>query len=491
MSRLHLCILQPAGDLHALGFLDQARYFRYQFRRLGAELSLGKNRLRHDAINIVFGAHLGFDAELLKRYRCAFVNLEQLGEGGAQLAPAYLELLRTNCVLEYDGDNRTAYGQPDAPLLPLLHAPYLADIEPMPLEQRPFDLLFFGILNERRARMLARIEAQGVQVAQFDSPLYGPERDDYIRLSKAVFNAHYYASSRFEQTRVAHCLSLGTPVIAERGPATRPHASFEDAVHWVDEASLADFFAHRFGKDEFYAQSRKQLQHFVAADPLDDYRLALQHLEQALPARAAEVWRPVWLNLGSGKDYKPGFLNVDILESAQPDLLLDLARPLDLPLRAHSALAGELSLEAGQLEIVYANNVLEHVGDLPQLMGNLLNLLQLGGEAEIEVPYEKAPAAWQDPTHVRAMNEHSWRYYCDWFWYLGWFEHRFELIEFTWLDEQVQPCEQDFASFMRVVLRKIETTPHERNKVRLLRADFGGLPEDWPVRGAPGVPGSS
>ena len=26
---------------------------------------------------------------------------------------------------------------------------------------------------------------------------------------------------------------------------------------------------------------------------------------------------------------------------------------------------------------------------------------------------------------VRAMNENSWLYYRDWFWYLGWFEHRF------------------------------------------------------------------
>jgi len=466
--------------LHALGFLDQARYLRYQFRRLGLDVSLGKNRLRHDAINIIFGAHLGFDPDLLRRHRCAFMNLEQLGEGGAAVSADYLALLRQACVLDYDADNRAAYGQADAPLLPLLFAPYLGEPASLPLEQRPIDLLFFGVLNERRARMLARIEAAGVNVAQFDAPLYGPERDDFIRLSKAVFNAHFYASSRFEQTRVAHCLSLGTPVVAERGPQTRPHAAFEDSVHWVDEAGLADFFATQFGREDFFARSREQLQRFKAADPLESYARAWQHLQAALPERAREPWQPTWLNLGSGKDYKPGWLNLDILESAQPDLVLDLARPLALPLRAHSPLAGAILLEAGQVELVYANNVLEHVSDLPALMGNLLALLRLGGEIEIEVPYEHAASAWQDPTHVRAMNENSWRYYCDWFWYLGWFEHRFELIEFTWLDEAVQPCEQGTAAFMRVVLRKVQTSPHERNKVRLMRADFGGLPEDLP-----------
>ena len=58
---IHLCIVQPAGHEQALGLLDPARYFRYHFRRLGARVSLSKNRLRHDAVNFVFGAHLGFD----------------------------------------------------------------------------------------------------------------------------------------------------------------------------------------------------------------------------------------------------------------------------------------------------------------------------------------------------------------------------------------------------------------------------------------------
>ena len=62
---IHLCIVQPAGHEQALGLLDPARYFRYHFRRLGARVSLSKNRLRHDAVNFVFGAHLGFDERQL------------------------------------------------------------------------------------------------------------------------------------------------------------------------------------------------------------------------------------------------------------------------------------------------------------------------------------------------------------------------------------------------------------------------------------------
>jgi hypothetical protein len=44
------------------------------------------------------------------------------------------------------------------------------------------------------------------------------------------------------------------------------------------------------------------------------------------------------------------------------------------------------------------------------------------------VPYDLSLGAWQDPTHVRAFNERSWLYYCDWHWYLGWTEARFDVV---------------------------------------------------------------
>ena len=77
----------------------------------------------------------------------------------------------------------------------------------------------------------------------------------------------------------------------------------------------------------------------------------------------------------------------------------------------------------------------------------------MGGAFSIEVPYEKALTAWQDPTHLRALNENSWLYYTDWFWYLGWFEHRFEIAKSQWLDAAVQPCAKEGAAFMRVTLQ--------------------------------------
>ena len=94
-KHIHLCIMQPIGHFQSLVFLDPALHFKFQFERMGMQVTIGKNRLRHDAINFVFAAHLGFPEVLLERYSCIFVNLEQIGAGGADLPESYLNLLRT------------------------------------------------------------------------------------------------------------------------------------------------------------------------------------------------------------------------------------------------------------------------------------------------------------------------------------------------------------------------------------------------------------
>ena len=345
-------------------------------------------------------------------------------------------------------------------------------------------MLFFGSLNPRRRAYIDRVEACGVKVALFDQPIYGPERDDFIRQSKAVLNCHHYEASRFEQVRVSHCLSLDTPVLSERVAATLPPAAFEDAVFWLGDDALEKFFSAEFATPAFFEQARGKLAAFTRHDPIEAYAdlvgFAAGFQQGHQRTRGTQPWRPRQMNLGSGKDYQPGWLNVDVLDRAEPDVVLDLGQPLQLPLAIPSRFGAQVVLAEGGLERIHANNVLEHVPDLTLLMGNALRLLEEGGLFEIEVPYEKALTAWQDPTHLRALNENSWLYYTDWFWYLGWFTHRFEMAGSTWLDAQVQPCRKEEGAFMRVVLRKIATTPQERNRARVMRADFGGV-EDDPV----------
>ena len=476
---VNLAVVQPAGYVHSLGLLDPARYFRWQFERMGARVTISKNRLVHDAVNFVFGAPLGFDRDLCRRHTCVFVNLEQLGDGGAALDPAYLALLRRAAVVDYHADNVPHYAADpaDVPIVSMGYAPYLARQEALALSDRPIDLLFFGSVNDRRSELIRRIEATGRQVSIPSGPVYGPERDALIADARAVLNCHFYDTARFEQVRAFQALSLGTPVVSERLPGMQVPPGFEDCVTWFNDATLADTFSRRLNSADFEARATGQLERFRGVDPVRAFAHCLQFaigvhsVRGAAPAERETVQR---LHIGSGKSYRPGWFNIDVQASTLPDALLDLSSPaLELPARLDSSFAGPMVLEAGRVDEIVADNVLEHVPDLPRLMTNCLALLREGGRFLIDVPYERAATAWQDPTHVRAMNENSWLYYTDWFWYLGWFEHRFDLTASSWLDLQLQPCGQAQAAFMRVELVKRRTTMDERTAARTLRADFG------------------
>ena len=136
------------------------------------------------------------------------------------------------------------------------------------------------------------------------------------------------------------------------------------------------------------------------------------------------------LNLGSGKDWREDCINADIQRRLKSDWCLDIQ-----DVHWGSLLVtrkGDYRVKPEMFDVILANDILEHVPDLVKAMTNCKELLKVGGEMRIHVPYDLSYGAWQDPTHVRAFNEKSWLYYTDWHWYLGW-EDRFHLthLEFT------------------------------------------------------------
>lgn len=138
---------------------------------------------------------------------------------------------------------------------------------------------------------------------------------------------------------------------------------------------------------------------------------------------------PKQLNVGSGKDFRDDYLNIDIGDYWSPDVICDLGKPLfekSAP-SFDSKRFGRITLAKTSFNKIIAYDVLEHIPDLVTAMTNCLHLLKMGGIFEIYVPYDLSYGAWQDPTHLRAFNERSWLYYTDWFWYLGWKDARFNV----------------------------------------------------------------
>ncbi len=478
---VHIAIVQPAGYVHSMGFLDQARYFRHQFRRMGAEVSLGKNQLRADAVNFIFGAHLGVPADWAQRYCCVVVNLEQLGPGGASVSADYLQLLRHSAVVDYEPENLAHYAADPAevPVVPFLYAPYLDDGQALPLDQRPIDLLFFGSMNPRRQAYIAQVEAAGAQVTLFDHAIYGPERDQYIRLAKAVLNCHHYESSRFEQARAFHCLSLGTPVISERTASTRAPAGFDDAVFWLEDGDIAPFFGQQFNTPAYCAAAERKLAAFRATDPLEPYAdllaFAAGVFQVKHPQTSALVWQPQQISTPFAEGYRAGWLNTAADGRAGVDLRLELARPLPLPATGKTPDGTQVLLQPGAAQVVHVNAEGLNPNAMPMVLSNALALLAEDGVLKLSAPITEAAAASNRPAIDPAWLRHAAA-----FWAYGNLEHRFDKHEHVRERQQLSASDSAATHHEHLSLRKVPTTIKERTLARAHCADFGGVPSDLP-----------
>lgn len=172
------------------------------------------------------------------------------------------------------------------------------------------------------------------------------------------------------------------------------------------------------------------------------------------------------INLGSGKDFRHDYLNIDSNPLWHPDLVADISCGLSGAVRTERH--GSFIITPGTYQEILANDVLEHIPDLVAAMTNCLALLRIGGVMKITVPYDLSLGAWSDPTHVRAFNERSWIYYTDWFWYFGWKTHRFILKDLRYaMAPGVEFCPEALRSprcvdAMYVELEKVELSEEEK-----------------------------
>jgi SAM-dependent methyltransferase len=474
-ERYHVVLVVPPENPFAEGLREVAETLVYGLRHSGRQAGLAVNGVDRGAVNIVLNSHLlGEDASQSLPPDTILYNFEQVHGDSEWMKPIYVGLVRRHVTWDYSRRNVAAWQRyvPDARVLhvPLGYAPELTRIAG---GADDVDVLFYGSMNERRERVLEALEDKGVRVVNAYGK-FGPERDALIARAKLVLNMHFYESKVFEMPRVAYLLANRKAMVCEVDGDTDIEDDLRDAVAGVprDElvdrcvALLGDAAARQRLAERGFALFRSREQARILDDALGARVLAGHPEAAALPAR---------LNAGSGKGWRIDSLNVDIDRKWRPDLVADLgtllpaAEPVDL------GRYGRRPLPAGHFEEIHASHVLEHIPDLVTAMTSLLALLREGGTLHTEVPYDLSYGAWQDPTHVRAMNERSWLYYTEWFWYLGWQEHRFEMVELRYilselgrkLTENGMPAEDVLrqpraVDAMRTTLRKVRLTDGER-----------------------------
>lgn len=477
---INVCILQPPGYIHALALLEAAEYVAEKCRLAGYQASLSKNRILSSGLNVVFGAHIKPGQNLGFPGNTVIFNTEQVPEKSVWINPDYKKCLDRHFVWDYS-DVNLVHLHDRSQRVDFYHVEKLRRITLN--ERREFDLIFYGSMNERRKKIIDNLTGKGVKILTVFG-LYGPERDVLLGKARAILNLHFYEAQIFQQIRAFYALTNGIPVISENYPENSAPPLYGDVIFTPGPERFEDYVVKLLDHDgNFEAESQDKISRFHASRDNADFNRVLERtIEAVLPHGHAEMAGPhipPRINIGSGKDYRPGYLNIDINPESSPDVVLDLAAPMAFPITVQSPVYGSVTLTENQIDQIVAIDVLEHVQQLPQLMGNCLKLLREGGQFSILVPYDLSLGAWQDPTHVRGFNENSWLYYTQWFWYLGWFEHRFDITESNLnLSEfgkslvgngvpQAEVLRTPRAiDSMSVVLTKRKTTPEEKTLAR-------------------------
>jgi hypothetical protein len=256
MSRYAVRIVSPVGYIHSQAFTEVADAVREGLRDLGHEIT-------PDGQPIIFGPALLMSAPAPN---AILYNLEQVPDLVSDLdkdqgwfGPRLIDLFKRFEVWDYSQQNidRLAARGIKAKLVPIGYHPTLSRI--IPALEQDIDVLFYGSVNMRRAKVLDGLVARGLNVKSVFG-VYGAKRDDLIARSKVVLNLHFYNAQVFEIVRCAYLLANRVAVMSETPVAP----GLEHGICWADYDELVDICTNLVKNDRLRAM--------VAADGYADFR---------------------------------------------------------------------------------------------------------------------------------------------------------------------------------------------------------------------------
>lgn len=95
-----------------------------------------------------------------------------------------------------------------------------------------------------------------------------------------------------------------------------------------------------------------------------------------------------------------------------------------------------------EYDLVFANQVLEHIGDLTSLLSEIYRILKPGGQLLVHVPYFRSSWAHVDPTHIRSFTLDTLDYY----------------VHGTWLNNEYRFMDASFFSIEKFLDTEYKST---------------------------------
>ena len=110
-----------------------------------------------------------------------------------------------------------------------------------------------------------------------------------------------------------------------------------------------------------------------------------------------EYIKEINLHLGCGNKPLANFINIDFYNKKCADEILDLN--------------DKLPYQDDTIDLIYSDNVFEHIFNLLRLIQECYRILKPGAALIIKVPYFKSKHAFVDPTHLNFFTIESMDYF--------------------------------------------------------------------------------
>lgn len=241
-----IATVTPPNFPEIAGFSEAIEALRYALLELGHEANLTGASLLERTDNILYGAHL-LPANVQLYPHTILVNLEPL-ENNPILPARYLERLRQHVVWDYSLINvrhLRSLGFERVFHLPMGYVPQQRRIRRTTPD---IDVLFYGVLNPRRRKVLQELSDAGAKVTHL-AGVYGNERDSDIARSRIVLNMRFRDHGILETVRVLYLLTNGCFVISEPGEHEEENRRFSGGMVFTEYQHLTASCLHYLSND--------------------------------------------------------------------------------------------------------------------------------------------------------------------------------------------------------------------------------------------------
>ncbi|WP_156688299.1 hypothetical protein [Mycobacterium sp. Marseille-P9652] len=269
-------VAPPSNPTVGGGFREVAEAVHHALLALGHDSVLTNRLDLDDRRTIVFGGNHLLHYGLEPPKNPVFYNLEQLGDDSPWMAmPDFVDLFRRYSNWDYSQANieyLASLGLPRPTYVPIGYVPELTRIAPAPED---IDVLFYGMLSERRYAVLRDLHDRGFRVKWLSGAL-GASRDAWIARSKIVLNIHYWDAKIFEIARVSYLLANRRAVVSERGADPRLECDLGSSVAFADYDGLVERCVELLGDERARRElAERGYQTFSARDQVAVVQRAL------------------------------------------------------------------------------------------------------------------------------------------------------------------------------------------------------------------------